>query len=61
MRARAAGKLMTSSAQLALRRRVIEVNRAGAWTGPWERTRMGTSRERYKTQCVVAVGEDRKK
>jgi len=30
MRARAAGKLMTLSAQLALRRRIIEVNRAGA-------------------------------
>jgi len=27
--------------------------------GQWERTRMGTSGERYKTPCAAAVEEDR--
>jgi len=26
---------------------------------PWERTRMGTSGERYKNPCAATVGEDR--
>ena len=26
---------------------------------PWERTRMGTSGERYKNPCAAAVEEDR--
>jgi len=29
--------------------------------GPWERTCMGTSGERYKNPCAAAVGEDRGK